>query len=82
VGSALEIIQVAVTCLIGAYGLSMALIGHGIAPMKLIERPLAVAAAICLVIPEFYSDILGVVLMLALLGIQWSRKKKAAAQAA
>ena len=82
VGSALEIVQVAVTCLIGAYGLSMALIGHGIAPMKLIERPLAVAAAICLVIPEFYSDILGVVLMLALLGIQWSRKKKAAAQAA
>lgn len=77
VGTPLEIIQVTITCLIGAFGLSMSFIGHGIVPINIGERLLAIVAALCLVIPETVSDIVGIVLMAALLGLQIMRKKKA-----
>lgn len=38
VGAPLELLQASITCLISAYGLSMGLIGVGIAPMKRMER--------------------------------------------
>ena len=81
IGTPLEIAQVTVFCLIGAYGLSMSLIGYGIAPMKLLERPIAVAAAICMVVPELISSLVGLAIMIVLLALQVMRKKMTKAAA-
>ena len=76
IGSAVEVLQVSATCLIGAYGLSMALIGYGFGPMNIIERILAVFAAILLVIPEMYSDLGGILILILLIAMQKKKSKK------
>lgn len=50
IGNSMVLLQSSITCLISAYGLSMGLIGGGIAPMKRMERILAIAASLCLII--------------------------------
>ena len=76
IGTPLELFQSGLTCLVGAYGLSMGLIGCGIGPMKMLERVLAIAASLCLVIPETVTDLIGVILMISLLSLQVMRSKK------
>lgn len=76
IGTPLELFQSGFTCLVGAYGLSMGLIGCGIGPMKMLERVLAIAASLCLVIPETVTDLIGVILMISLLSLQVMRSKK------
>jgi len=76
IGTPLELFQSGLTCLVGAYGLSMGLIGCGIGPMIMLERVLAIAASLCLVIPETVTDLIGVILMISLLSLQVMRSKK------
>lgn len=75
-GQVTELLQASLTCLVSAYGLSMGLIGVGIAPMKQMERIAAVAASLLLIIPETITDIGGILLMAAVLAIQIRNRKK------
>ena len=81
-GTVVEILSVTFFCLLGAYGLSMALIGYGKANMSMVERLIAIAAAMCMVIPEVISSIVGFVIMAALYLLQHMRAKKAPKAAA
>ena len=81
-GTLLEIVSVTFFCLLGAYGLSMALIGYGKARMSMVERIIAIAAAMCMVIPEVVSSIVGFAIMAALLALQVVRAKKETPKAA
>lgn len=75
IGPVMELLQASATCLISAYGLSMGLIGVGIAPMKKVERGMAVAAALLLIVPETVTDMAGLLLMAAVLAIQVRNRK-------
>lgn len=76
IGNPMVLLQSSITCLISAYGLSMGLIGVGIAPMKRMERILAIAASLCLIIPETVTDIVGVAVMVVLLVLQRQHMKE------
>jgi TRAP transporter 4TM/12TM fusion protein len=78
VGAPLEILQVTVTCLLGAYGLSTAMIGYGVGPLKWYARIVAVAASICLVIPGNMTDLVGLLVLGALLGAQVLQRSRRA----
>lgn len=75
IGSVAAVTQTTLTCLIGAMGLGMALIGYGFCPISLPERIIAVAAAVCLVVPGTVTDIIGIVVLAVLLAVQLKTQK-------
>ena len=80
-GQVLDVLLTSVSCLIGAYGLSMSMMKYGIGPMRIYEVAAAIVASICLVIPGIVTDLVGVVILVALLLLQKGRKPAAEATA-
>ncbi len=78
---ALQVVMIAITSLIGIFGVSAGLEGYIFAKMNPIERIMAAVGGILLIDPNTLSDIIGVALVAAVVVIQLLRRKKAKAAA-
>ncbi|MEI0843224.1 TRAP transporter permease [Brachyspira pilosicoli] len=75
-----EVIPILITSLIGMFGVSAGLDGYVFRKCNFIERILFIAAGLLSIYPEFYTDIIGIGLIAALIILQiFTRKKKAIA---
>lgn len=75
-----EVIPILITSLIGMFGVSAGLDGYVFRKCNFIERILFIAAGLLSIYPEFYTDIIGIGLIAALIILQIiTRKKKAIA---
>ena len=75
-----EVIPILITSLIGMFGVSAGLDGYVFRKCNFIERILFIAAGLLSIYPEFYTDIIGIGLIAALIILQIiTRKKKAVA---
>jgi TRAP transporter 4TM/12TM fusion protein len=61
------------TALIGMIGISVGLIGYWLTRVLMIERILLVGAGLCLIIPGWVTDGIGLGVIAALLAVQWYR---------
>ena len=75
-----EVIPILITSLIGMFGVSAGLDGYVFRKCNFIERILFIAAGLLSIYPEFYTDIIGIGIIAALIILQIiTRKKKAIA---
>lgn len=75
-----EVIPILITSLIGMFGVSAGLDGYVFRKCNFIERILFIVAGLLSIYPEFYTDIIGIGLIAALIILQIiTRKKKAIA---
>lgn len=78
----LTVAVVIVTSLMGLFGVSAGLNGHLFKPIPLALRFAIVAAGICMMVPETVTDIVGLVVICAIIAVQFAMsKKQKAAQA-
>ena len=73
-----EVIPILITSLIGMFGVSAGLDGYVFRKCNFIERILFIAAGLLSIYPEFYTDIIGIGLIAALIILQIIKKKKKA----
>ena len=77
--SAVDVILIIVTSLIGLFGVAGGLEGYMFANMNPIQRILAVVGGLCMLIPGTMTDIIGIALVGVSVAWQMAGKKKAAA---
>lgn len=65
-----------ITAIVGMVGVSAAMIGQFVTPANWAERFLLLAGGLCLIDPGAWTDIVGVVLLIAIGVFQYFRKKK------
>ena len=76
----IEVVPILITSLIGMFGVSAGLDGYVFRKCNFIERILFIVAGLLSIYPEFYTDIIGIGLIVALIILQIiTRKKKAIA---
>ncbi|WP_295295195.1 TRAP transporter permease [uncultured Brachyspira sp.] len=76
----IEVVPILITSLIGMFGVSAGLDGYVFRKCNFIERILFIAAGLLSIYPEFYTDIIGIGLIVVLIILQLlTRKKKAVA---
>ena len=73
-----DVILITITATVGMMGIAGGLSGYLLAPMNLIERLLAIAGGLMLVIPGAVTDLIGIALVAVSVLMQMARKKKAA----
>ena len=69
------VIFIAITAVIGMFGVSVALEGYGLRTANILERVLFAVGGILCVIPETKTDVVGLILMLFLVAYQIIRRK-------
>ncbi len=73
---------IVITSLVGLFGVSAGLNGHLFKKIPMVLRVVIIAAGICMMIPEVYSDIIGLVAVGGIFVLQYfMMKKQKAAQA-
>jgi len=77
-----ELIWVLITAFSGMIAIGAGLIGYWMRPLHWVERILAIGTGIMLIYPEGYTDIVGLVLFAALIGLQFVWKRNAEKQVA
>ena len=77
--SIVDVVVITVTSLVGMYALSMAVVGHWQSKLNPLERLIAAAGGLCMVMPGLATDLAGVVLFAAV--VLWQLKKKKAVAA-
>ena len=77
--SIVDVVVITVTSLVGMYALSMAVVGHWQSKLNPLERLIAAAGGLCMVMPGLATDLVGVVLFAAV--VLWQLKKKKAVAA-
>ena len=76
----IDVIPILISSLIGMFGVSAGLEGYVFRKCNILERLLFIAAGLLSIYPEFYTDIIGIGLIAALIILQLlTRKKKAVA---
>jgi len=76
-GSWPEIIQAFITASLGILSLSIAVEGWFLLPLKnWVERGALFAAAILLIDPGTFTDVIGLIILVVIIGFQMSRAKK------
>ncbi|MCD8351601.1 MAG: TRAP transporter fused permease subunit [Planctomycetaceae bacterium] len=78
IGSTLQIIKASAVLFLGVYFLAAGIAGFLFVPLSKPMRALLLAAALCLIIPEVYTDIAGFVFGVVITFYCLARKKKAA----
>lgn len=63
------------TAMLGTVAMAMGAVGFSFTKVKTVERFLFVISAICLLFAEHVTDIIGLILMIILLVINWKRSK-------
>ena len=76
IGSAFAIVKATVILAIGTYFLAAGMAGYLVAPLNKLERALLLGAAVFMIIPEVYTDIIGCVVGFGILAESLVRKKK------
>jgi TRAP transporter 4TM/12TM fusion protein len=76
-----DVIQVTVTAALGTIAIAGAVFGFLVTGARRVERGLLFVAAPLLIAPEFYSDVTGLVIFLAVVGLQVARVRAARARA-
>ena len=76
-GSIGEISQVCLTSLLGCFACSAGVQGYLLTKMGMAERTLCLASALLVLIPETFTDLLGIICLIFVLIINFSQKKKA-----
>ena len=76
--SAGQIVMTTITALIGMIGISSAMMGYLYRRLNAIERLIIFAAGLCLIDPESFTDLVGIVVMVAVVLFQYMRERKAA----
>ena len=71
--SALSVIFICATALIGMFGISVALEGYGFRNASVVQRLLFAVAGFLCVIPETKTDIVGLIMMAVLIAYQLVR---------
>jgi len=74
-----EVALIVITSLIGMTGIAAGLSGYFFKSMNLIERGIAIAGGLMLIIPGTVTDLIGVALVAVVIAMQLLGKKKAAA---
>jgi len=77
-----ELIWVLITAFSGMIAIGAGLIGYWMRPLHWVERIPAIGTGIMLIYPEGYTDIVGLVLFAALIGLQFVWKSNAEKQVA
>jgi TRAP-type uncharacterized transport system fused permease subunit len=80
-GNPLDAILASITAVIGAVGLSVGVVGFMKRPLSAIERVAALAAALLLIKPGWITDLIGVVIIVFLLILQYRGKQPARSRA-
>lgn len=75
-GTPLDLISATVTALIGMVSLSSALIGFLVDKCNLLERLLLVAGGLLMIQPGIVTDVIGIVIFVAILLLQMKRRQK------
>ena len=75
----LQVIQICVTALLGLFGVAAALNGFLYRPMNLLFRVLIAAGGLCMMIPGNLTDIVGLVVVVAVVVFQRMGARKSAA---
>ncbi len=74
-----EVIQIVITALVGIYSISGGLCGYILDNCRWYEVVLLIAGGLGMIIPGTMSDIVGLVLLIAIMLMQYKRKKRAEA---
>ena len=78
----ISVAVIVITSLVGLFGVSAGLNGHLFKKIPMVLRVVIIAAGICMMIPEVYSDIIGLVAVGGIFMLQYfMMKKQRAAQA-
>ena len=77
-----DIVLICVTSLIGMYFIGMAVVGHWKLHMNPVQRIVAAAGGLCMIVPGLATDVIGVALCALVVVWQISQEKKAPAKAA
>ena len=80
--TAFDVILVIITSFVGMTGVAAGLEGYLIRPMNAIERIIAAVGGLFMLYPGILTDIIGIVLIGLIIGIQLMNKKKAGASPA
>ncbi|MDO4400833.1 MAG: TRAP transporter permease [Coriobacteriia bacterium] len=80
--TALDVIQVVGTSLVGLFGIAVALNGHVFTKVNPIFRILFAAAGICMMVPDTLTDVIGVAVIIGFTAFQAALGRKARAAAA
>jgi TRAP transporter 4TM/12TM fusion protein len=71
-----EVVLATITSLLGIYSLAVGVEGYWLTPINVIQRLIAIAAAIVLVIPGWQTDLIGIALLAILVPWQIIQRKK------
>lgn len=69
---------VLVTTISGLFAISIGVVGYFYDDLSILQRVQSILAGLLLVLPEFYSDTMGIVLLLLIVSQQYLQKKKEA----
>lgn len=72
----LRVAQIATTSIIGIIGVSAGMEGYAIAKMNWLERIAAIAGGLMLIDPNWVTDIIGVVIIAIVFGLQYIKAKR------
>ena len=75
--TAFDVIRIIITSLVGIIAISAGMEGYFFTRMRWYERIAIVAAGLCLVIPNVLTDVIGVVLLVAVVILQIFSRKRA-----
>ena len=74
-----EVILIVITAFIGMTGIASALSGYLLKPMNAVERVIAIAGGLALIVPGVSTDLIGITLVGVVVVLQFIGKKRAAA---
>ena len=76
VSSIWTVVMITITALMGILGIAAALNGHLFAKIPVVLRLLLAAAGICMMIPETTTDVIGLVVLVAIMVYQYLHSKR------
>ena len=76
--TAVQVVSICITAVIGIYGVAAGLSGYMVAPMNPLLRVMSVAGGLTLLIPGTLTDVIGIVLLVAVVVLQKVASKKTA----
>jgi len=76
--NAFEVVQVILSSFIGMFLVASGLMGYMTRDLNPIARVICVLGGLCLIIPGTVTDLIGIVVLVAMLAIQWWQNKKIA----
>jgi TRAP-type uncharacterized transport system fused permease subunit len=74
--NALQVVQIIITSFIGMFGLAAGLEGYMFRHINVMERLMAIAGGLLLIIPGIVTDSIGIVLIGIVFAVQWIGRRR------